>query len=90
MGRPSRPAPARGTLVCSFVQLCTAKVRSVGGLGTVDYRVSDMMFYTTDSRHWFGGGTASNNLNLPAACSGLAAPGPQGNTISFRCCRGKG
>ncbi len=80
-----------GKVVCSFVQLCTAKSRGVGALGTAGYRVSDLMFYPTNNMHFLGGGNGANALTMPAACSTLAAPGPNGNTnLAFRCCRGKG
>jgi hypothetical protein len=79
-----------GKVVCSFVQLCTARIRSVGALGAAPYRVSDLMFFTGDTGHYFGAGTGGNALVLPAACAGLTAPGPQAGTANFRCCRGKG
>jgi hypothetical protein len=80
-----------GKVVCSFVQLCTAKARGVGALGTVPYRISDLMFYTGNNTHFFGAGGGANPLNMPAACSTLSAPGPNSNTNApFRCCRGKG
>jgi hypothetical protein len=82
---------SEGKVVCSFSQLCTAKARGVGTLGTVAYRVSDLMFYTGNNTSFFGGGGGGNPLNMPAACSTLSAPGPNGaTTLPFRCCRGKG
>jgi hypothetical protein len=82
---------AEGKMVCSFVQLCTAKLRNVGAIGTGNYRVSDLMFFTGDNTHYFGAGSGSNALTRPAACATIAAPGPHGGAgIPFRCCRGKG
>jgi hypothetical protein len=80
-----------GKVVCSFVQLCTAQLRGVGGLSaTVDYRVSDLMFYGTGpGGHYLGGGAGDNSLALPAACK-FSAPGPSAGKLTFRCCRGKG
>ena len=79
-----------GKVVCSFIQLCTAKSRAIGGLGTAAYRTSDLMYYPTNTSHYLGGGTGANGLNMPAACSTLAAPGPNAGMMNFRCCRGKG
>jgi hypothetical protein len=80
-----------GKVVCSFAQLCTAKARGVGTLGTVAYRVSDLMFFTGNNTHYLGGGTGANGLNMPPACSTLSPPGPNAATnMIFRCCRGKG
>jgi hypothetical protein len=79
-----------GKVVCSFVQLCTARIRNVGALGTGSYRVSDLMFYTPNGMHYFGAGGGANGLVLPAACMPLLTPGPGGGTNNFRCCRGKG
>lgn len=81
---------AEGKMVCSFIQLCTAKLRNVGALGTANYRVSDLMFYTGDNTHYFGSGGGGNGLTRPAACSTLASPGPNNGPTPFRCCRGKG
>ena len=78
-----------GKTLCSFRQLCTAKYRGVGSLGT-SYRISDMLYWTGGQRHYYGGSTASNMLNMPSACSSISAPGPQSGTRSFRCCRDKG
>jgi hypothetical protein len=82
-----------GKMLCSFIQLCTAKVRNVGALGTGNYRLSDMMFYASDGHHYLGSTytlTAPNGLTFPAACTGLAVPVPNGGTTPFRCCRTKG
>lgn len=79
-----------GKVVCSFAQLCTAKARGVGTLGTAAYRVSDLMFYTGNNTHFLGGGGGANALTMPPDCSTLSPPGPQGGNVSFRCCRGKG
>src|SRR5262249_26035796 len=79
-----------GKVVCSFAQLCTAKSRGVGALGTVTYRVADLMFYTGNNMHYLGGGSGGNGLAMPPTCSTLAAPGPQAGVMTFRCCRGKG
>jgi hypothetical protein len=84
-----------GKVLCSYVQLCTARIRNVGSLGaTTAYRIADMMFYTGDNHHYFssvGGGTNANTLNVPAACNVIAPPLPNGGAIAnFRCCRGKG
>lgn len=82
---------AEGKVVCSFVQLCTAKSRGVGALGTANYRVSDLMFYPPAlQNHFLGGGSGANPLVMPAACSTITAPGPNGGALNFRCCRGKG
>jgi hypothetical protein len=83
---------AEGKTVCSFVQLCTARARNVGALGAgpVSYRTADLMFFTGDTMHYFGGGGGGNGLKMPAACSTLLAPGPDGGPTSYRCCRGKG
>ena len=82
---------AEGKVVCSFIQLCTARVRGIAAIGTVDYRISDLMYYTGDTHHYLGGGTGANPLVMPAACSTLAVFGPNGNgNLNFRCCRGKG
>jgi len=82
-----------GKMVCSFMQLCTAKVRNVGGLSTANYRLADMMYNSPDSHHYLGsnyapGGTA-NPLSMPAACTGLSTPTPNGSPVPFRCCRTK-
>ena len=80
-----------GKVLCSFTQLCTAKTRNVGALGTVAYRVSDLMFFTGDNTHYLGGGTGGNGLHMPPMCSTLSAPGPNASkNMIFRCCRGKG
>ncbi len=82
---------AEGKIVCSFVQLCTARNRNVGALSaTANYRVSDLMFFTGDNKHYLGAGAGGNALALPAACANLVAPGPNNAAYPFRCCRGKG
>ncbi len=82
---------AEGKVVCSFIQLCTASARGVAAIGTVNYRVSDLMYYSTDTRHYLGGGAGANPVVMPAACATLSAVGPNGNgNLNFRCCRGKG
>jgi hypothetical protein len=80
-----------GKLVCSFREICTSVYRGVGSLGT-NYRYSDIMYYSGNNTSYLSGGTGSGNTlsSMPAACSGLAAPGPNGGTFPFRCCRGKG
>jgi len=78
-----------GKVVCSFIQLCTAQLRGVGGLSaSADYRVSDLMFFE-EGQHYFGGGAGWNALALPAACN-FSPPGPSAGLLTFRCCRGKG
>jgi hypothetical protein len=79
-----------GKVVCSLVQLCTAKSRGVGAVGTTPYRVSDLMYYPANTSHYLGGGTGANGLVMPAACSTLSPPGPNNGLMNFRCCRGKG
>ena len=82
---------AEGKIVCSFVQLCTARSRNVGALSaTANYRVSDLMFYTGNNMHYFGAGAGANGLALPVACANLVAPGPNNGAYPYRCCRGKG
>ena len=79
-----------GKVLCSYHQLCTAKERNVGSLGS-SYRISDLMFWNGDSKHYFGG---SNNqpisLYQGSSCNGILKPGPHGGALSFRCCRNKG
>jgi len=80
-----------GKVVCSFAQLCTARIRSVGALsGTVGYRVADLMFYPPNSASYLGGGSGGAALSLPAVCAPLIPPGPHAGTLVYRCCRGKG
>jgi hypothetical protein len=82
---------AEGKVVCSLVQLCTAKSRNVGNLGTAPYRVSDLMFYPPAPQNsYFGGGTGANPVVMPASCGTLVAPGPNNGPVNYRCCRGKG
>ncbi len=83
---------AEGKIVCSFVQLCTAKSRNIGGLTTGGYRTSDLMFFSGDMHHYLSGGAAAvgNPGAVPPACSTLATPGPNAGAVAFRCCRGKG
>jgi hypothetical protein len=83
---------AEGKVVCSFIQLCTAKSRGVGGLTTGGYRTSDLMYFSGDTHHYLNGGSAAvgNPLVMPPACNTLATPGPNGGAVNFRCCRGKG
>jgi hypothetical protein len=79
-----------GKILCSFIQLCTARLRSAGGMRSdAAYRVSDLMYYSADGAHYLGGG-GNNALAAPAACSTLVGPGPSGGGDIFRCCRGKG
>lgn len=80
-----------GKVVCSFIQLCTAKVRGMGNVGTAPYRVSDLMYYTpAPGQSYLGGGTGANGLVMPAVCNTLSSPGPNNGAVNFRCCRGKG
>jgi len=79
-----------GKVVCSFIQLCTARSRGVGAIGTAPYRFSDLMYYTGDMHHYMGGGNGGNSLVVPTACTTLTAPGPNNGAMNFRCCRGKG
>jgi hypothetical protein len=85
-----------GKVLCTYIQLCTARIRNVGNLGmSTGYRVADIMFYGGDNHHYLsslGAGTNANSLTVPAACNGIAATlVPNGGVIpNFRCCRGKG
>jgi len=80
-----------GKVVCTFADLCIAKLRNAGNLGTAPYRVADIMYYSPDSRSYFGSGGGGQPLAVPASCSAITAPGPNNNTTApFRCCRTKG
>jgi hypothetical protein len=83
-----------GKSVCSFTQLCVAKIRNVGTLTTAQYRVSDLMYYPPNMHHYFGSNATDTtnpyNLNFPAACTGLSPPTANGGATVFRCCRTKG
>ena len=81
---------AEGKVVCSYVQLCTARLRNVASIGTVKYRVADLMFYTGNNTSYLGGGGGANPLSAPAVCSAIVTPGPDGGVFTYRCCRGKG
>jgi len=78
-----------GKLVCTFSQLCTAKLRNVGSLGTANYRVADIMLFRGDDKAYYGAGTGANGL-VPGGCTGISAPGPYSAGTTFRCCRDKG
>jgi hypothetical protein len=84
-----------GKMLCTFAQMCTARIRNVGGLGaTTAYRMADIMFFTGDNHSYFSSmsaGSNSNILTVPAACNAFSNVVPNGAAIAnFRCCRGKG
>jgi hypothetical protein len=91
-GSSAGTCAVEGKVMCSFIQLCTARARNVGALAAtpVYYRTADLMYFSGDTAHYFGGGNGANGLKMPAACSTLVAPGPNGGPTSYRCCRGKG
>jgi hypothetical protein len=84
-----------GKMLCSYAQLCTARIRNAGGIGlTTGYRVVDLLSYT-DGHSYLGSlgmGTNTNSVVLPGACNTISSPlVPNGTMItSYRCCRGKG
>ena len=89
-GSSSTTCAGEGKLVCTFSQLCTAKLRNAGNLSaTANYRVSDLMYYNTDMTSYFGGGSGGNPLNA-GACTGIVRPGPNAGLMTYRCCRTKG
>jgi len=84
-----------GKMLCSYAQLCTARIRNVGNIGAATgYRVIDLLSYTDGHSYLssLGMGTNNNSVVIPTACNNISSPlVPNGTAISsFRCCRGKG